>query len=143
MLIVSFAEVDVPMVDLARHARPAATVHPRRVWPLVALLALGPGCGPRHVDPVPISRAGDDALSCAQIDQEIAARKTAATAYASLDKQVENANIAAGIAAGLVGFPALLAMDLTREEQIKLRSTLDRINRIEFLKDQKQCPPSP
>ncbi|WP_264713772.1 hypothetical protein [Limobrevibacterium gyesilva] len=86
-----------------------------------------------------MSRPDDDALACAQLQQQIEENATAAAAYAKADAQLENTNIAAGIASGVIGFPALLAMDLSREEQIKLRSLQDRNQRLTFLKDQKRC----
>jgi hypothetical protein len=104
------------------------------------VLPLLAGCAARHVDPEPMRRPGDESLTCAQLDQQIAADTEQATALEQADHQLENRNIAAGVAMGLIGIPAAFMMDLSREEQIRYRSMLDRIETLRYLKDQKTCP---
>ena len=102
---------------------------------------LSGGCAARVVVPVAVSQPGDPALDCAQITTEMRANRAAAERYALADKRLEQSNVAAGVASAVVGWPALLAMDLTREEQIQVRALADRNARLEAMGQGKECLP--
>ena len=110
-------------------------------WRLAALLLLA-GCAARPVTPVQMAQPGDSGLDCGALDTQIKANAIKAAELLGKDKEVEDANtgkvIASFIFSGLIG----LSVDLTREEQIVMRSLQDRNQRLDALSRQKGCATS-
>lgn len=103
-------------------------------------LALCLGCAARPVTPILMSQPGDDALTCAQLDQQIAANQSTAVELLQKDKQVEQGNTAKVVAATVFSVWLAMSIDLSHEEQIMMRSLYDRNERLVSLKQQKGCP---
>lgn len=105
------------------------------VWRYPVLLAtlLLAGCEARSVQPIGMSQPGDDTLTCAQLDEQIAKARADAGHWAERDQSLMTRNTVIAI----VGPPMLI--DLSREEQIKHRSALDRAERLEYLKRRNAC----
>lgn len=106
---------------------------------LAVLLA---GCAARPVTPVAISQPGDANASCAVLDDQIKRNAIHAAEMLGKDKQVEEANTGKVIASFVFGILVGLSIDLTREEQIMLRSLQDRNQYLERLSRAKGCPDS-
>lgn len=88
-----------------------------------------------------MEQPGDDALSCAQINQQIADNTAAEGKFAHADRQVENGNTAkvVGGAVPFVGPLIVGSADLSNEEQVKLRALADRNEHLAFIATQKKC----
>lgn len=99
------------------------------------------GCPARVVTPIAVTQADDGALTCAQIAGQIESNRAAGARHALADRQVEQRNTAAGVASAFIGWPALLTMDLSREEQIQVRALADRNTRLETLARERRCQP--
>jgi hypothetical protein len=98
------------------------------------------GCAARPVTPVAISQPGDATLTCAGIDT---ARRDNALRAAELlkrDREVESANTGKMIAAVVFSGWIAMSIDLSREEQITMRSLLDRNTRLDDLARENGCP---
>lgn len=109
-------------------------------WTSFVVLALCLGCAARPVTPVMMSQPGDDALSCEQLDQQIAANRNAAVELVRKDKEVEQGNTAKIVAATVFSVWLAMSIDLSHEEQIVMRSLYDRNERLVALKQVKSCP---
>lgn len=105
----------------------------------VALLLLLAACPARTVTPVAVTQPGDETLTCQQIAAQLQEARAAGARYAQADRQVEQRNTAAGVASVFIGWPMLLTMDLSREEQIQLRALADRSERLENLGRTRRC----
>jgi hypothetical protein len=90
---------------------------------------------------MPMEQPGDDALSCAQIRQQIADNTTAEGKFARADRQVENGNTAkvVGSAVPIVGPLIVGSADLSNEEQVKFRALAGRNEHLAFIAKQKGC----
>src|SRR5580693_1963147 len=79
-------------------------------------------CAAQPVTPIAISQSADDQLTCSELDQQIKSNQLAAVELLKKNKEVEQTN-GAKVAASVV-FSAWLAfsIDLSHEEQIKMRS---------------------
>ena len=99
------------------------------------------GCAAREVTPVSMSQAGDEALSCAELQQKIAENDAAARAFLIKDKQVENENVVKGVGSAVpyVGILIGASTDLSNEEQIKARALIDRNEWLTSLSKKKGC----
>jgi hypothetical protein len=102
------------------------------VWPLAS-------CAARQVTPVAMTQPTDDRLTCPEIDQEMKSNQAAAAELLEKNKEVDQAN-AAKVAASIVlsGWFAL-TVDLSHEEQIKMRALADRNEALAALKAKKRC----
>src|ERR1700686_3124367 len=77
------------------------------------------------VRPVSMSQQGDEALSCAQLDDQIHKNQLAAVQFARQAKAVESDNDTYKVASIFASL-AVIGVDLSKEDQIKARSLRDR-----------------
>jgi hypothetical protein len=103
---------------------------------VIALLCAA--CAARQVTPISISQEGDDRLSCQELDQQLKANQIAAADFLQRNEQVRQTNSSLEVAT-IFSLWFSLAKDLSREEQIKMRSLNDRNDRLLMLKRQKDC----
>lgn len=84
---------------------------------------------------------GDEALSCSDLNKQIADNAAAVAAFQHQDKDVENGNIARGVGSAIpyVGIVVAASTDLSNEEQVKARALADRNERLANLAKQKGC----
>lgn len=96
-------------------------------------------CAARVVTPVAISQPSDASLTCDALDTARRDNALRAAEMLKRDQEVDSANTGKMIAA--VVFSGLIAMslDLSREEQIVMRSLLDRNARLDDLARAKGC----
>lgn len=97
------------------------------------------GCAGRTPAPVSAVRAGDEQLTCAQIDGEVndfipKVRKLANDA----DKAGYNAGIAA--VGAIVFLPALFALDLSDAEKIEIQAYIARYQTLASKRKTQNCP---
>ena len=90
---------------------------------------------------MPMEQPGDDALSCPQITQQMADNTAAEGKFARDDRQIQNGNTAkvVGGAVPFVGPLIVGSVDLSNEEQVKLRALSDRNEHLAFIAKQKGC----
>jgi len=89
-----------------------------------------------------MEQQGDDALSCADIKQQMADNTAAEGKFAHDDHRVENGNaakIVASSAVPIVGPLIAGSIDLSNEEQVKVRALSDRNEHLAFIAKQKGC----
>lgn len=100
-------------------------------------------CAAKQYAAVPMEQPGDEQLTCVQLKDQIAANEKAAAEFVKKDKNVENKNVAKGVASvvPVIGILSALSTDLSNEEQVKARSIIDRNERLTFLSKQKGCSP--
>ena len=106
----------------------------------VAALALPlANCAARQVTPVAMTQPTDDRMTCPEIDQEMKSNQAAGAELLQKNAEVDQAN-AAKVAASIVlsGWFAL-TVDLSHEEQIKMRALADRNEALAALKTKKRC----
>jgi hypothetical protein len=111
---------------------------------LLIAVAIGlSGCAAREFTSVAMSQPGDEALTCPQLNQQIADNGAAKISSERADKQVEQANIAKGVASAIPYAGILIAgtTDLSNEEQVKARALADRNEQLQYLAKQKGCSP--
>ena len=99
------------------------------------------GCAARTVTPVSMSQAGDEALTCPELQQKIADNDAAASALLVKDKQVERTNVVKGVGSAVpyIGILIGASTDLSNEEQIKARALIDRNEWLTSLSKKKGC----
>jgi hypothetical protein len=97
-------------------------------------------CAPQAVTPVVISQSTDDQLTCAEIDQQIKSNQLAAAELLHKNKAVQEANTAKVVASAVFSGWIALSVDLSHEEQIRMRALSDRNEELLRLKKQKKCP---
>ncbi len=108
--------------------------------PAVAALALSlAGCAARQVTPVAMSQPTDDRLTCSDIDQEMKSNQAAAADLLQQNQQVNQANAAKVVASVVLSGWIALTVDLSNEEQIKMRALADRNEALAFLKTKRGC----
>jgi hypothetical protein len=108
---------------------------------LAAALALCiPACAARPVSPVAISQSTDDQLTCSELDQQIKSNQLAAVELLHKNKEVQEANTTKVVASVVFSAWIALSIDLSHEEQIKMRALSDRNEELQRLKRQKRCP---
>jgi apolipoprotein N-acyltransferase len=109
--------------------------------PAVAALVLSlAGCATRQVTPVAMSQPTDDRLTCSEIDQEMKSNQAAAADLLQQNQQVNQANAAKVVASVVLSGWIALTVDLSNEEQIKMRALADRNEALAFLKTKRRCP---
>ena len=101
--------------------------------PLLAAMCCLGACAAREVTPVAMSQAGDEQLSCAELDKQRAANVQDIDELLKQDKAVERTNVVAGV------LPLPMLMDFSNEEQVKARALLDRNERLNYLIKSKGC----
>ena len=109
---------------------------------LAAVIALtGPllSCAARQVTPVSMTQPTDDRLTCSAIDQEMKSNQTEAAELLQKNKEVNQANAAKVVASIVLTGWLALTVDLSNEEQIKMRALADRNEALAFLKTKKRC----
>jgi len=112
-----------------------------KIFAVTSLALLLSACAAREYTPVSMVQAGDDDLTCAAINQQIADNTAAQATFEKKDRDVENGNTAKVVASAIpyVGMVALANADLSNEEQAKARAISDRNEHLEYLKKQKGC----
>lgn len=98
-------------------------------------------CAAANVQPVHMVQAGDEALGCDALKQEITKNSAAAQKFIERDHQVSQANTAkvVGSAIPYIGLLVLASSDLSNKEQVEARALIDRDEHLEFLSKQKNC----
>lgn len=101
-------------------------------WPLVS-------CAARQVTPVAMTQATDDRMTCAEIDREMKSNQAAAAELLEKNQEVNQANAAKVVASVVLSSWIILSVDLSKEEQIKMRALADRNEALALLKAQRRC----
>ena len=95
-------------------------------------------CAARQTTPTAISHPGDAALSCAEIEAQIARNQTETARLIGAEDDVVSGNVAAGVV-GTLFWPAWLATDLSSAEQIQFRALQDRNENLARIYDDRDC----
>lgn len=106
--------------------------------PAAAAIVCLAACAAKAVNPVEMAQAGDEQLSCAQLNQQLVANVTEINQLLPKDKQVERTN-AVVLVVGVLALPLPMLLDFSNEEQVKARALLDRNERLNYLVKQKGC----
>jgi len=114
----------------------AAVVRLAAIATLMAPLA---GCAARQVTPVAMTQPTDDRLTCSEVDQEMKSNQTTAAELLEKNKEVDQANAAKVVASVVLSGWIALTVDLSKEEQIKMRALADRNEALALLKAKKRC----
>jgi hypothetical protein len=101
-------------------------------WPLAS-------CAARQVTPVAMTQPTDDRMTCPEIDQEMKSNQAAAAELLEKNKEVDQANAAKVVASVVLSGWFALTVDLSHEEQIKMRALADRNEALASLKTGKRC----
>jgi hypothetical protein len=101
-------------------------------WPLT-------NCAARRVDPVAMTQPTDDRLTCSEIDQEMKSNQAEAAELLQKNKEVDQANAAKVVASVVLSGWFALTVDLSKEEQVKMRALADRNEALALLKANKRC----
>jgi hypothetical protein len=101
-------------------------------WPLAS-------CAARQVNPVAMTQPTDDRMTCPQIDQEMKSNQSAAAELLEKNKEVDQANAAKVVASVVLSGWFALTVDLSHEEQIKMRALADRNEALASLKANRRC----
>jgi hypothetical protein len=101
-------------------------------WPLAS-------CAARQVNPVAMTQPTDDRMTCPQIDQEMKSNQAAAAELLEKNKEVDQANAAKVVASVVLSGWFALTVDLSHEEQIKMRALADRNEALASLKANRRC----
>jgi recombinational DNA repair protein (RecF pathway) len=96
-------------------------------------------CAARQVTPVSMTQPTDDRLTCSEIDQGMKSNQAAAAELLQKNKEVDQANAAKVVASVLLSGWFALTVDLSNEEQIKMRALADRNEALALLKAKKKC----
>jgi hypothetical protein len=105
---------------------------------LASLLAC-PGCAEtKTVDPIQMSQPGDQDLTCGQINDQIYKNQVAGVSFANRAAKAEGSNTAFEVGT-IFTLWAAMGIDLSKEDQIKMRSLQDRNQYLTYLKDEKKC----
>lgn len=110
-----------------------------RLSALAALALCLASCAARQVTPVSMTQPTDDRLTCSEIDQEMKSNQAAAAELLQKNKEVDQANAAKVAASVLLSGWFALTVDLSNEEQIKMRALADRNEALALLKAKKRC----
>lgn len=106
----------------------------------LAAVMLG-GCAGRDAQPVSISRAGDEQLSCAQIDGELNEMLPRVKKLSNdADKLGRNAGVAA--VGAILFWPALFALDLSDAEKVEIQAFVGRYQVLSGHRKRLSCPGS-
>jgi hypothetical protein len=101
-------------------------------WPLA-------NCAARQVTPVAMTQPTDDRMTCPEIDQEMKSNQATAAELLEKNKEVDQANAAKVVASVVLSGWFALTVDLSHEEQIKMRALADRNEALASLKTKKRC----
>lgn len=101
-------------------------------WPLAS-------CAARQVTPVAMTQPTDDRMTCPEIDQEMKSNQATAAELLEKNKEVDQANAAKVVASVVLSGWFALTVDLSHEEQIKMRALADRNEALALLKAKKKC----
>ena len=122
----------------SREAPRKGKMRPASVVLLASLLSSGGCAQTKSVVPIPIAQEGDQNLTCAQITNQIHENQVAAVSFATQAEQVEGKNEAFEVGTVFTAWAAL-GIDLSKEDQIKMRSLQDRDQYLAYLKKAKKC----
>jgi len=108
----------------------------------IALAVCLSGCATREYTTVAMAQPGDDALTCGEIQKQMADNEAVEAQHRKADKDVEAGNIAKGVGSAIpyAGILIAASTDLSNEEQAKARALADRNERLAALAKQKNCP---
>lgn len=106
---------------------------------LLALVLLLAACSARQTTPVAISQPGDETLRCDQIAAEMSRNEAAALRLVGAEEDVVSGNVVAGVAGGLLLWPAWIAIDLSDAEQIQYRALRDRNINLGRIQEDQGC----
>ena len=101
-------------------------------WPLA-------NCAARQVTPVAMTQPTDDRLTCPEIDREMKSNQAEAAELLQKNQEVDQANAAKVVASVVLSGWFALTVDLSHEEQIKMRALADRNEALASLKTGKRC----
>jgi hypothetical protein len=101
-------------------------------WPLAS-------CAARQVTPVAMTQPTDGRLTCSEIDQEMKSNQATAAELLQKNQEVDQANAAKVVASVVLSGWIALTVDLSHEEQIKMRALSDRNEALASLKTKKRC----
>jgi hypothetical protein len=134
----AYAFVAASLFNLCRRNARLTQLRPVPVVLLASLLGSAGCAQTKSVAPIPISQQGDQNLTCAQIAQQIRENQIAAVSFATQAEQVEGRNVAFELGTVFTAWAAL-GIDLSKEDQIKMRSLQDRDQYLAYLKTEKKC----
>lgn len=111
------------------------------VFVLALLLCCGSCASTKSVEPILMVQQGDQGLTCSQLDSEIYANQVAAVNFSNQARETTNSNEKLHVSEFLnAAMPwQELFVDLSKEDQIKMKSLQDRNQYLTFLKEQKKC----
>jgi hypothetical protein len=121
-----------------RGALPGARPRLRSVAVLTSVLACTACAQTRSVEPVAMSQQGDQNLTCVQLNQQIYTNQVAAVNFANQAAKVEGNNTAFQVGT-IFTLWAAMGINLSKEDQIKMRSLQDRNQYLLYLKEEKKC----
>jgi hypothetical protein len=119
-----------PRPPFRRYAR-------RSLVGIVALLIVA--CGDKAGVPISISQPHDDELTCAEIDAQLTRNKQEVIDAIQKDQNIQDKNKALLIGSLLVSGWLWASADLSKSEQIKYRSLIDRNEQLVFLRGKRRC----
>lgn len=96
-------------------------------------------CAARDVTPIAMTQPGDAALSCTEIRSKIAAGQSEAADLFEKNQSVDRMNAAKVVGSIVLSGWIALSLDLSREEQIKMRALADRNEYLAHLESKKGC----
>jgi hypothetical protein len=105
---------------------------------IVMTLSLA-SCAARQVTPIEMTQPTDDRLTCPEIDQEMKSNQAAAAELLEKNKEVDQANAAKVVASVVLSGWFALTVDLSKEEQVKMRALADRNEALALLKAKRRC----
>lgn len=97
------------------------------------------GCAARDVTPISMTQPGDDGLSCGEIRRQISANQDEAAVLLEKNQSVDRLNAAKVVGSIVLSGWIALSIDLSREEQIKMRALADRNENLAHLAVKKGC----
>lgn len=112
--------------------------NPNPILVLLSLLVCAGCAATKTVNPIQMSQPGDRDLTCAQINDQIYTNQVAAVNFANQAAKVEGSNTAFEVGTIFVIWAAM-GVDLSKEDQIKMRSLQDRNQYLLYLKDERKC----
>jgi len=106
---------------------------------LLSVLIASGGCATKEIHPTSMSQPGDDVLTCDQIAGQIEVNQNSALALYEQSKRTNQANSALAVGSLIFGYWAQGQMDLSNDEQVKMRSLYDRNEKLQFLQRKNKC----
>lgn len=105
----------------------------------LAIVVLLAGCAGRTAVPIETTHAGDQQLSCGQLQAETLRNEQQAQALYEQHKKAGDANIAIGAVGAVLFWPALFALDTGTAEKDEARALEARNAHLRSLSQQQSC----